>query len=99
MINSASFKREGPKIIHEAYYKKERGCLTLFFREKLLKWTSSTDPNNTVTISTPCIVEVKKAHKDKNQTELLFVKPSGSSQGMAFSFDGGKYLFIFQKKK
>ena len=57
-------------------------------KEKLLNWRIQED-NSSVTIGFDKIIDAKKESKESNQTELLYLKISGSEKGTVFAFCGG----------
>jgi hypothetical protein len=79
---------QGQKFSSTASYKKKNGILTLYLRDKLLSWNSHVD-NQNVNIPLDQIIEIKKATKEANQAELLFLKVYANEKGIVFSFSGG----------
>ena len=82
---------QGQKFSYSAAYKKKTGILTLYLREKHLCWNSQVE-SSVLNIPLDNIIEIKKATKESNTTELLFLKVVGTEKGVVFAFNGGNII-------
>ena len=72
-------------------YKKKIGILSISLREKLLTWRSLSD-SSVLSIYTDQISEIKKDKKERDHTELLYIKKVDMDKGIVFVFSEGKKL-------
>ena len=90
MMNAQSSKKDSVQNCHVTY-KKKNGILSVSMRDKLLSWKSLSD-SSSLTIYLDQISEIKKDRKDKDETELLYIKKVDMDKGIVFVFCEGKII-------
>jgi len=93
-INTPSVIKKDSIIFCQATYKKKNGTLSLSIKDKLLTWKSASD-SSSLTIYTDQISEIKKDKKEKDSTELLYIKKLDMDKGIVFVFSDGIIIFNF----
>lgn len=100
-ISNASFPSTAPLIKkdsilnYQVTYKKKEGILSLSLRDKVLLWKSLSD-SSILSIYTDQISEIKKDKKERDQTELLYIKKLDMDKGIVFVFSEGKNKLKFR---
>ena len=88
MMNAQISKKDSVQNCH-ATYKKKNGILSITMKEKLLSWKSLSD-SSSLSIYFDQISEIKKDRKDKDESELLYIKKVDLDKGIVFVFCEGK---------
>ncbi len=87
--STASNIKKDSILNYQVTYKKKIGNLSLSLKDKLLTWKSLSD-SSVLSLFTDQISEIKKDKKERDLTELLYIKKVDMDKGIVFVFSEGK---------